>query len=274
MKTKAISRNGHDEIMNSHNNKARKQQNRSSPSERRFDHRSATGGISPSSPDDLPEIPAARDKVEKPPSPGLVYSYLIDGDDHRRAAVHRMISGRSDMVVRSYRDRDAFLAEAHEIEEGCVLLFDHGGGREGGQSVASFIRGLRESQRFACVMLATERDIRAAIEAMKAGATDCLLYPCDAAEIVSSVDEALVLVREAARRNATLAEARRQIDRLTSREQDVLLGLMHGKSNKMIALDLAISPRTVEIYRANLMEKLGTRSLSETLKVAFAAGFS
>lgn len=118
------------------------------------------------------------------------------------------------------------------------------------------------------------RDLRAAIEAMKAGATDCLLYPCDAAEILSSIDEGTVLVREALRRNAGQIEARQQIERLTAREQDVLQGLMHGKSNKMIALDLSISPRTVEIYRAHLMEKLGTRSLSETLKVAFAAGLS
>ena len=53
---------------------------------------------------------------------------------------------------------------------------------------------------------------------------------------------------------------------------DVLHGLLHGKSNKMIAIDHSISPRTVEIYRAHLMEKLGTNSLSETLKIAFAAG--
>lgn len=210
--------------------------------------------------------------LEKPPSPGLVYSYVIDSDDHRRAEVHRAISGRSDMVARTFRDRDAFLAEADGLDQGCVIFFDSDAAQ--GAQMAPFIRGLRRSQRFACILLATRRDIRVAIEAMKAGAADCLLYPCEAEEIMVSVDEALAQVRESSRRNAALVEARQQIDRLTAREQDVLLGLMHGKSNKMIALDLAISPRTVEIYRAHLMEKLGTHSLSETLKVAFAAGLA
>jgi len=215
--------------------------------------------------------------VERPPSSGLVYSYVIDSDDSRRAAVHRMISGRSDMVTRTYRDRGAFLAEIDRLDEGCVIFFDQEAecpdGHGNSLPFVPFIREVCGSQRFACILLAVQRDMRVAIEAMKAGATDCLLYPCESTEIVSSIDEALDVVKQAAQSNAALVEARRQIDRLTSRERDVLHGLMHGKSNKMIALDLAISPRTVEIYRAHLMEKLGTHSLSETLKVAFAAGF-
>jgi len=215
--------------------------------------------------------------VERPPSSGLVYSYVIDSDDSRRAAVHRMISGRPDMVTRSYRDRGAFLAEIERLDEGCVIFFDQETERPDGHgnplSFVPFIRDVSRNRRFACILLAVQRDMRVAIEAMKAGATDCLLYPCEETEIVSSIDEALDLVKQAAHNNAALVEARQQIDRLTAREQDVLHGLMHGKSNKMIALDLAISPRTVEIYRAHLMEKLGTHSLSETLRVAFAAGF-
>lgn len=211
--------------------------------------------------------------IEKPSSPGLSCSYVIDRDSARRTAVHKMICGRPDIVAKNYRDRDAFLSEADRLDPGCVILFDSDDEAGDGRP-APFIRQLRRDQRFACILLTMTRDLRAAIEAMKAGATDCLLYPCDAAEILSSIDEGTVLVREALRRNAGQIEARQQIERLTAREQDVLQGLMHGKSNKMIALDLSISPRTVEIYRAHLMEKLGTRSLSETLKVAFAAGFS
>jgi two-component system, LuxR family, response regulator FixJ len=217
-----------------------------------------------------PDKAAHDDPIEKPPSHGLLHIYLIDADDDRRASVHRMFSGRSNMVIRVYRSRATFMAEAEMLDEGCVVLCDHGGEEQG--DVSGFIRLLDASQRFACVMLATQQDIRIAIEAMKAGAVDCLLYPCDESEILACVHGALDAVRQVVAHNAGLIEARQQIDRLTAREKDVLHGLMHGKSNKMIALDLAISPRTVEIYRAHLMEKLGAHSLSETLKVAFAAG--
>ena len=66
--------------------------------------------------------------------------------------------------------------------------------------------------------------------------------------------------------------ARENIERLTPRERDVLLGLIDGKANKIIAYELDISPRTVEIYRANLMDKLGVRSVAEAVRIAFAAG--
>ncbi len=206
--------------------------------------------------------------IEAPPSRGLMHSYLIDPDDERRFAIHKMLSGRSNMIVRTYRSRDHFLAVADTLDEGCVILADH----SDGEALVSFIRRLRQEQRFACVLLAREQDIRTAIEGMKACAVDCLLYPGEAAGLLSSVDDALMQIQQLVDDNAALAEARRQIDRLTAREMDVLDGLLHGKSNKMIALDLQISPRTVEIYRAHLMEKLGTHSLSETLKIAFAAG--
>jgi two-component system, LuxR family, response regulator FixJ len=206
--------------------------------------------------------------IEAPPSPGLMHSYLIDPDDERRLAIHKMLSGRSNMIVRTYRSREHFLAVADTLDEGCVILADH----SDGDALVGFIRRLRQEQRFACVLLAREQDIRTAIEAMKAGAVDCLLYPGEVAGLLSSVDDALMQIQQLVDDNAALVEARRQIERLTARELDVLQGLLHGKSNKMIALDLAISPRTVEIYRAHLMEKLGTHSLSETLKIAFAAG--
>lgn len=267
MKTKAITKSRHEEMIGNQNNNA-------------IDNKcySLVGGDLPyRSPPDAIRFAAgdlSTPAVEKPPSPGLLYSYVVDGDDARRGAVHKVIGGRSDMAVKAYRRRDAFLAEADRLDSGCVILFDGDSGSEDRAPLIPFIRHLSRSRRFACILLAADRDLRTAIEAMKAGASDCLLYPCEAAEITSSIDEALGHVREAARIDGALIAARQQIDRLTAREQDVLHGLMHGKSNKMIALDLSISPRTVEIYRAHLMEKLGTRSLSETLKVAFAAGLS
>lgn len=214
--------------------------------------------------------------VEAPPGAGLVHAYLIDADDERRTALHKLLSGKPNMVVRAYRSRAAFLAAVDQLDDGCVIVSGEGSKDEGADSIAllDFIRQSRESRRFACVILASAQHMRLAIDAMKAGAVDCLLSPYATKDLLGVVEDALALVREASAENAATAQARSQIERLTARERDVLQGLIHGKSNKMIALDLGISPRTVEIYRAHLMDKLGTHSLSETLKVAFAAGMS
>lgn len=214
--------------------------------------------------------------IEAPPTAGLVHAYLIDADDERRAMLHKLLSGRSNMVVRAYRTRMAFLADADMLDEGCVILSGETAdeGADEDEKLLTFIRQSRDNGRFACVMLADSQHMRLAIDAMKAGAVDCLLAPYASENLISVVDDALMLIRATREESAVSAEARGQINRLTARERDVLHGLLHGKSNKMIALDLGISPRTVEIYRAHLMDKLGTHSLSETLKVAFAAGMA
>lgn len=218
------------------------------------------------------------DPIEAPPSAGLVHAYLIDADDERRGAILKLLSGKPNMVVRAYRSRSAFLAAAEHLDDGCVIVSgEETDGQDelaGAAALLAFIRSSRDSKRFACVMLADPQQMRLAIDAMKAGAVDCLLSPYATTDLLGVVEDALALVRMVRAESAASAQARSQIERLTARERDVLNGLLHGKSNKMIALDLGISPRTVEIYRAHLMDKLGTNSLSETLKVAFAAGMS
>lgn len=212
------------------------------------------------------------DFIEAPPSAGLVHAYLIDTDEDRRTMVHKLLSGRSNMVVRTYRNRAAFLAEAELLDEGCIILSDHVEGED--TALLDFIRQSRANGRFACILLTCEGRMRLAIDAMKAGAVDCLLTPCAPDAILDTLEDALIVVQTARTLNDASSEAREQIDRLTARERDVLHGLLHGQSNKMIAIHLGISPRTVEIYRAHLMEKLGTHSLSETLRIAFTAGMA
>ena len=212
------------------------------------------------------------DFIEAPPSAGLVHAYLIDADEDRRTMVHKLLSGRSNMVVRTYRNRAAFLAEAELLDEGCIILSDHVEGED--TALLDFIRQSRANGRFACILLTCEGRMRLAIDAMKAGAVDCLLTPCAPDAILDTLEDALIVVQTARTLNDASSEAREQIDRLTARERDVLHGLLHGQSNKMIGIHLGISPRTVEIYRAHLMEKLGTHSLSETLRIAFTAGMA
>jgi two-component system response regulator FixJ len=158
------------------------------------------------------------------------------------------------------------------LDEGCIILSDHVEGED--TALLDFIRQSRANGRFACILLTCEGRMRLAIDAMKAGAVDCLLTPCAPDAILDTLEDALIVVQTARTLNDASSEAREQIDRLTARERDVLHGLLHGQSNKMIAIHLGISPRTVEIYRAHLMEKLGTHSLSETLRIAFTAGMA
>jgi two-component system, LuxR family, response regulator FixJ len=106
---------------------------------------------------------------------------------------------------------------------------------------------------------------------MKAGAVDFIEKPFEKATLISSIEEGF---RRLSRREAMgdrKKDADVRLEALTPRERDVLNGLAEGLPNKTIAYDLGISPRTVEIHRANLMAKLQVRSLSEALRIAFAA---
>lgn len=199
---------------------------------------------------------------------GLSHIHIIDRDDERRFDLHQRLSSRADAAVKTYRDGQQFLGQRAELDDGCVLLsiqrFD-----EHTQDILSV---LRLDRRFACIVLTNDTGVHSAIRAMKAGASDYLLLPVTPQCLWTAIDEALLQVRQLQAANAAALRARDQIARLSMREHEVLAGLVAGKSNKMIALELHISPRTIEIYRAHLMEKLGVRTLSDVLKLALTAG--
>ena len=121
------------------------------------------------------------------------------------------------------------------------------------------------------IIMTGHGDVGLAVKAMKAGAVDLIEKPFEKATLFASLEEGF---RRLSRKEAT-GDRRRDAEvrllGLTARERDVLDGLAQGLPNKTIAYDLGISPRTVEIHRANLMAKLGVRSLSEALRIAFAA---
>ena len=111
-----------------------------------------------------------------------------------------------------------------------------------------------------------------AVHAMKNGALDFVEKPYGHRDLLEIVDTAFVHLDQSAEVEDRERGAKEKISRLSARELDVLMGLIAGRPNKVIAYELEISPRTVEIYRANLMTKLKVRSLSEALRIAFAAG--
>jgi two-component system response regulator FixJ len=122
------------------------------------------------------------------------------------------------------------------------------------------------------IVITGHGDVPLAVEAMKVGAVDFFEKPFDDEALIGAVRSALDRQETAGKRNTELAEIRTKLDTLSGRERDVLQGLVAGHPNKTIAYDLGISPRTVEIYRANLMTKMNAASLSDLVRMAIVAG--
>jgi two-component system, LuxR family, response regulator FixJ len=194
--------------------------------------------------------------------------YIVDDDDAVRASLHSLLSVHPDLIVRGFRSGDAFLQDVAELDPGVLLLDFHMPGSTG----LDVLNALDGSPRFVPIVLTGQGNVGLAVQAMKAGALDFVEKPYEAETLLQLIDNAFSRLEEDNEAAARVDAAEAKIAKLSPRETDVLKGLIEGRSNKIIAYDLDISPRTVEIYRANLMEKLEVRSLSEALRIAFAAG--
>jgi two-component system response regulator FixJ len=122
------------------------------------------------------------------------------------------------------------------------------------------------------IVITGHGDVPLAVEAMKLGAVDFLEKPFDDEVLLQSVHSALRLYAGTAKRQAERSDIESRLATLSPRERDVLDGLVVGHANKQIAFDLGISPRTIEIYRANLMDKMKAASLSDLVRMALIAG--
>ena len=121
------------------------------------------------------------------------------------------------------------------------------------------------------IIMTGHGDVSLAVQAMKAGAVDFIEKPFEKAVLLSAIEHSMERLKRSAANQDRAGEAVVRLQALTPREREVLDGLAKGLPNKTIAYDLGISPCTVEIHRANVMTKLGVRSLSEALRIAFAA---
>ena len=193
--------------------------------------------------------------------------HLVDDDASVRRSVGFMLK-TAGFQVRSFEAGTELLKAAGELEDGCVLLDIRMPGMDG-LEVQQALQD--KGVRLPVVIMTGHGDVALAVKAMKAGAVDFVEKPFAKEALLTALAEAF---RRLERRETTEDRARDaeiQLQALTPRERDVLEGLARGLPNKTIAYDLGISPRTVEIHRANLMTKLGVRSLSEALKIAFSA---
>jgi two-component system response regulator FixJ len=193
--------------------------------------------------------------------------HLVDDDEAIRRSVGFMLK-TSGFHVRTYESGVELLKAAPNLEPGCVLLDIRMPGMDGLETQAA----LRDKGVTLPVIIMTGHgDVSLAVQAMKSGAVDFIEKPFEKAVLLSSIELGIDRLKRAAGNQDRADEASVRLHALTPRERDVLEGLARGLPNKTIAYDLGISPRTVEIHRANLMSKLGVRSLSEALRIAFAA---
>ncbi len=196
--------------------------------------------------------------------------YLVDDDEAIRRSASFMLK-TSGYCVDTFTSGVDFLKAARGLEPGCVLL-DVRMPEIDGLTVQAEMKA--HGIALPVVVMTGHGDVTVAVAAMKAGAVDFLEKPFEKAELLAAINDGFARIDRSGHRAERTALAVIRLAALTPRERDVLHGLVHGLPNKTIAYNLGISPRTVEIHRAHLMTKLDVRSLSEALRIAFAAGWS
>lgn len=193
--------------------------------------------------------------------------HLVDDDEAIRRSAGFMLK-TSGFQVESYESGMELLKNASGLEPGCILLDIRMPGMDG-LEVQSELQ--KKGVTLPVIIMTGHGDVTLAVKAMKAGAVDFIEKPFEKAVLLSAIEQGIDRLKRSQNQRELADQAAHRLQVLTAREREVLDGLAQGLPNKTIAYDLGISPRTVEIHRANLMSKLGVRSLSEALRIAFAA---
>jgi len=194
--------------------------------------------------------------------------HVVDDDPAMRDSLAFLLDVNG-FQPKTYESANAFLSAAAIDAPACVVSDI----RMPGMNGIELVRELKRKGAVCPVILITGHgDVALAVEAMKAGAVDFIEKPFDDAALLDAIRMALEAQSAKEGDSAAKKEAEARLADLSPRERDVLQGLVAGKINKVIAHELNISPRTVEVYRANLMAKTGARSMSELMRIALAAG--
>ena len=193
--------------------------------------------------------------------------HVVDDDPAIRDSLSFLLDAAG-MVARTYDSAPALLDRAADLEPGCIVTDV----RMPEMSGLEMIRKLTDlNVRLPVIVMTGHADVPLAIEAMKAGVKDFIEKPFDDEALLTSIGEALAEGAEAHARESQDAAVRERLESLSTRERQVLDCLVAGQANKVIAYDLGISPRTVEVYRANVMTKMQARSLSELVRMSILA---
>lgn len=194
--------------------------------------------------------------------------YLVDDEDSVRESAEMLLTVAG-YQVEAFSSGTQFLERLDTAEPGCVLLDIHMPGLSG-------LEVQRIMQERGCdypvIILTGQGDVGMAVQAMKSGAADFLEKPYRNETLLATVKDALESLDASLEEREKVREARAKVEALSRREVEVLRGLLAALPNKLIAYELGLSVRTVEVYRANIMEKLGARGLSMAVRIALLAG--
>src|SRR4051812_19633855 len=194
--------------------------------------------------------------------------YVIDDDDAMRDSLQFLLSA-ADFHVTLFDSAPAFLDDLSGLSFGCVVSDVRMPGVDG----IELLRRLAALHSlFPVVIMTGHGDVPLAVEAMKLGAVDFLEKPFDDNLLIGMVEAGLKRAEPEARDEAVTREIATRVETLSPRERQVMDGLVAGLSNKAIAREYDISPRTIEVYRANVMTKMQAGSLSELVRLALRAG--
>jgi two-component system response regulator FixJ len=192
--------------------------------------------------------------------------HVVDDDAGVRRSLERLLDAAGFRTI-LYESPLAFLQVAPGLASGCVLLDIRMPGMDGLELQA---RLLALGISLPVIVMTGQGDVQSAVRAMKAGAVDFIEKPYDDEVLLNAIGGALARAG-APNRDRQTVEAARRIAALSPREREVLDALLAGRPNKVIAFDLGISVRTVEVHRARMMDRLGTRQLAEAIRLAVMA---
>ena len=194
--------------------------------------------------------------------------HVVDDDEAVLESLTFLLSAAG-FPTRAYTSGEAFLDRMAEIDEGCLITDVSMPGMSG----IDLLRQVKSSGKPIAVIVVTGHgDVPLAVEAMKLGAVEFLEKPYNEDSLLAAVKAALAARDKAAGAEAEKAAFVLRLDTLSNRERQVLQRLVAGLQNKETARELGISPRTVEVYRANVMGKMQASSLSELVRMALTAG--
>jgi two-component system, LuxR family, response regulator FixJ len=196
--------------------------------------------------------------------------YVIDDDPAMRDSLDFLL-GSAGFSVRLFDSALVFRNEIPMLESGCVVTDIRMPGMDG----MELLRQLNQAsavRKLPVIVMTGHGDVPLAVEAMKLGALDFLEKPFEDDRLIGMIETALSRTDSGAKSEAVSADMAARVASLTQRERQVMQGLVTGQSNKAIARDYDISPRTVEVYRANVMTKMQAGNLSELVRFAIRAG--
>jgi two-component system response regulator FixJ len=190
--------------------------------------------------------------------------HVVDDDPAIRDSLSFLLSS-ADLASRTYESALALLERVNDLEQGCIITDVRMPGMTGLELVVK----LKERRvPHPVIVLTGHGDVALAVEAMKAGVVDFIEKPFGDEVLLKAVLTALAREEGASTRESERAEIEARVAQLSQREREVFEAIVQGDSNKSAALKLGISPRTVEIYRAHVMDKMGAATLSELVRMA------